>query len=57
MSGKNNKFAKLITRKMQYYFSLTYTFFYLDFIDLCNVMLGLCVYFRYLSVKGRRESK
>jgi len=42
----------LITRKMQYYFSSTFTFFDLDFIDFCNVMLVLCVYFTYLLIKG-----
>jgi len=39
------------------YFDSTYAFFDFDFIDFCNVMLVLCVYFRYLSVKGRRASK
>jgi len=47
----------VITCKMHYYFSSTYTFSDLDFIDFCNIMLVLCVYFRYLSVKVRRVSK
>jgi len=42
---------------MHYYFSTTYIFVDLNFIDFCNVMLVLCVYFRYLSVKCRRASK
>jgi len=45
------------TIQMHYYFSLTYTFFDLDFIDFFNIMLVLCVYFRYLSVKSLRTSK
>ena len=47
----------MITRKMHYYFDSSYTFFDFDFINFCNVMLVLCVYFRYLSVKGLRASK
>jgi len=30
--------------KMQYYLSSTYSFFYLDFIDFCNVMLLGCLF-------------
>jgi hypothetical protein len=42
----------MITRKIHYYFSSTYTCFDLDFIDFCNVILVLRVYFRYLSIKS-----
>jgi len=47
----------LITYKMYYYFSSSYTFFDLDFIDFCNVMLVLCVYFRYMLIKNLCASK
>jgi len=47
----------MITRKIHYYFSSTYTCFDLGFINFCNVMLVLCVYFRYLLIKGPCASK
>ena len=56
-SSNDSYFDALITCKMHYYFSSTYTFFDLDFIDFCNVMLVLCVYFRYLLIKSLCVSK
>jgi len=47
----------LITCKIHYYLSSTYTCFDLGFIDFCNVMLVLCVYFRYLLINGPCASK
>lgn len=47
----------MITLKMYYYSDSTYTYFDLDFLDVCNVMLVFCVYFRYLLTKGPYASK